>query len=132
MPDKLRAVQAGGMSETTTTDLYEVTMSYLREGMLASAGCADVIGLSDEQPPDGTVPLLRTVMRDGRRTGPPDTLAAARARFEADLVDLPEAARLIHRPESPVPTGSPQLKALTSVVRDRLKAASAAPADRSG
>lgn len=94
-------------------------------------GCADVIGLSGEQPPDGKVPLLRTVMRDGRRTGLPDTLASARARFEADLVDLPEAARLIHGPESPVPTGSPRLEALTSEVRDRREATSAVPGDRS-
>ncbi|WP_405833370.1 nicotinate phosphoribosyltransferase [Streptomyces sp. NBC_00105] len=94
-------------------------------------GCADVIGLIDEQPPDGTVPLLRTVMRDGRRTGPPDALADARSRFEADLADLPQAARLIHRPESPVPTGSPRLEALTSEVRDRLEATSAVPGDRS-
>ncbi|MFF5780451.1 nicotinate phosphoribosyltransferase [Streptomyces virginiae] len=94
-------------------------------------GCADVIGLSGEQPPDGKVPLLRTVMRDGRRTGLPDTLASARARFEADLVDLPEAARLIHGPESPVPIGSPRLEALTSEVRDRHEATSAVPGDRS-
>ncbi len=48
-------------------------------------GLRDVIGLETEEPPEGTEPLLRTVMRDGARAGAPDDLCAARARFEADL-----------------------------------------------
>lgn len=86
-------------------------------------GCMDVIGLHDEEPPTGATPLLRTVMRGGRRTGPPDSLAAARARFEADLAGLPAAARRIQDPEAPVPAASAQLEALTAEVRGHLERA---------
>ncbi|WP_327134842.1 nicotinate phosphoribosyltransferase [Streptomyces sp. NBC_01343] len=86
-------------------------------------GCMDVIGLHDEEPPTGATPLLRTAMRGGRRTGPPDSLAAARARFEADLAGLPATARRIQDPEAPVPAASAQLEALTAEVRGRLERA---------
>lgn len=84
-------------------------------------GLHDVIGLANEEPPEGTEPLLRTVMRNGLRAEPPDTLAAARARFEADLAALPEEARRIERPVAPVPTASTRLTALTTVVRHRIE-----------
>ncbi|MCX4781570.1 nicotinate phosphoribosyltransferase [Streptomyces sp. NBC_01264] len=87
------------------------------------AGCTDVLGLRGEVPPSGATPLLRTVMRGGCRKGPPDSLTAARARFEADLAEMPPAAHRIQRPEAPVPTTSPQLKSLTVGVRRRLEAA---------
>ncbi|MFC9590543.1 nicotinate phosphoribosyltransferase [Streptomyces sp. NPDC056944] len=85
-------------------------------------GLRDVIGLASEAEPEGTEPLLRTVMRGGLRTEPPDTLAAARARFEADLAALPEAARRIEGPVPPVPVVSTRLSALTTVVRHRIEA----------
>ncbi|MET9881825.1 nicotinate phosphoribosyltransferase [Streptomyces sp. NPDC006430] len=87
-----------------------------------SPGGRDVIALQEEEPPEGAVPLLHTVMRAGRRTGPPDSLAAARARFEADLAELPAAARRVHAPEAPVPETSPGLRSLTAAVRGRLEA----------
>ncbi|MFE6222636.1 nicotinate phosphoribosyltransferase [Streptomyces sp. NPDC057854] len=80
----------------------------------------DVIGLANEEPPEGTEPLLRTVMRGGLRTGSPDTLAAARSRFEADLASLPGEARHVEGPVAPVPAVSARLTALTSVVRNRV------------
>ncbi|MFF0752773.1 nicotinate phosphoribosyltransferase [Streptomyces sp. NPDC004267] len=85
-------------------------------------GARDVIGLANEEPPGGTEPLLLTVMRGGLRTGPPDTLAAARARFEADVAALPEEARRIEDPVAPVPEVSARLAALTAVVRHRTGA----------
>ncbi|MFE5589467.1 nicotinate phosphoribosyltransferase [Streptomyces sp. NPDC056549] len=85
-------------------------------------GLRDVIGLASEAEPEGTEPLLRTVMRGGLRTEPPDTLAAARARFEADLAALPEAARRIEGPVPPVPVVSTRLSVLTTVVRHRIEA----------
>ncbi|MFD6247827.1 nicotinate phosphoribosyltransferase, partial [Streptomyces roseolus] len=85
-------------------------------------GLRDVVGLANEEPPGGTEPLLRTVMRGGLRTGPPDTLAAARARFEADLAEVPESARRLDGPVPPVPSASTRLSALTAVVRHRLAA----------
>ncbi len=85
-------------------------------------GLRDVIGLAKEESPEGTEPLLRTVMRGGLRTEPPDTLAAPRARFEADIAALPEEARSIGHPVPPLPTVSTRLAALTAVVRHRIEA----------
>ncbi|MFE1906567.1 nicotinate phosphoribosyltransferase [Streptomyces gardneri] len=85
-------------------------------------GLRDVIGLANEEPPEGTEALLRTVMRGGLRTEPPDTLDAARARFEADLAALPEEARRIDHPVAPVPVVTTRLSVLTTVVRHRIEA----------
>ncbi|MFI9292176.1 nicotinate phosphoribosyltransferase [Streptomyces gardneri] len=85
-------------------------------------GLRDVIGLANEEPPEGTEALLRTVMRGGLRTEPPDTLEAARARFEADLAALPEEARRIDHPVAPVPFVTTRLSVLTTVVRHRIEA----------
>ncbi|MCX4985016.1 nicotinate phosphoribosyltransferase [Streptomyces sp. NBC_00572] len=85
-------------------------------------GLRDVIGLANEEPPEGTEPLLRTVMSGGLRTERPDTLAAARARFEADVAALPEAAGRIEGPVPPVPVVSTRLSALKTVVRHRIEA----------
>lgn len=84
-------------------------------------GEADVIGLWNEDPPAGAVPLLRTVMRGGRRTGPPDSLTAACARFTADVAALPSAARRIHAPEPLRPVTSWRLAALTAEVRQGIE-----------
>ncbi|MFE0645818.1 nicotinate phosphoribosyltransferase [Streptomyces sp. NPDC058877] len=84
-------------------------------------GCRDVIGLANEERPEGTDPLLRTVMRGGLRTDPPDLLSAARARFEADVAALPEGARRVEDPVPPVPVASTRLTALTTVVRHRIE-----------
>ncbi|MFD8971359.1 nicotinate phosphoribosyltransferase [Streptomyces sp. NPDC059593] len=85
-------------------------------------GLNDVIGLSNEEPPEGTEPLLRTVMRGGLRTEPPATLTASRTRFETDIAALPEAARRIEEPVPPAPVVSTRLAALTTVVRHRTEA----------
>ncbi|MEU6944426.1 nicotinate phosphoribosyltransferase [Streptomyces sp. NPDC046316] len=85
-------------------------------------GLRDVIGLANEEPSAGTEALLRTVMRDGLRTEPPDTLTAARARFEADLAELPNEARRIDRPVAPEPMVSTRLTTLTTAVRQRIEA----------
>lgn len=83
-------------------------------------GLRDVIGLETEEPPEGTEPLLRTVMRDGSRTGPPDDLGAARARFEDDLGELPPDARRIEGSVPPAPRYSARLETVTAQVRERL------------
>ena len=49
----------------------------------------DVLALRDEPPPSGHQPLLVPVMREGRRTGAPEPLAAAQQRCRADLAWLP-------------------------------------------
>jgi nicotinate phosphoribosyltransferase len=84
----------------------------------------DVIGLRDEEPPAGAEPLLVPVMLEGGRTGPPGTIAEARARFEADLERLPEGARRIRDPEAPEPAISEELARLAAEARaDALRRA---------
>ncbi|CAM5521547.1 hypothetical protein SALBM217S_09046 [Streptomyces griseoloalbus] len=84
-------------------------------------GCVDVIALADEQPPDGGVPLLETVMRDGQRTGAGPTLDECRERFTADLDGLPSAACRIRAPVAPRATASERLGALAARVRRRIE-----------
>ncbi|WP_369153334.1 nicotinate phosphoribosyltransferase [Streptomyces sp. R17] len=83
-------------------------------------GCVDVITLADEQPPDGGMPLLETMMRGGRRTGARSTLDECRERFTADLDGLPTAARRIRAPVAPRATASERLGALAARVRRRI------------
>ncbi|WP_149181941.1 nicotinate phosphoribosyltransferase [Streptomyces sp. TRM49041] len=93
-----------------------------RKQVWRSPGGPDVLALVDEPGPEGAEPLLRTVMRGGRRIGPPDDLATAHARFTADVTALPATARRTHGPEPLAPEISPGLEALTAAVREHLEA----------
>ncbi|MEU4302155.1 nicotinate phosphoribosyltransferase [Kitasatospora aureofaciens] len=84
-------------------------------------GLTDTIALRDEPAPPGTEPLLRTVVVGGKRTSPPSTLADARAAFEADLAQLPSAARRIRSPQLPSAAVSERLSRLTADVRQRIE-----------
>ncbi|WP_223281106.1 nicotinate phosphoribosyltransferase [Streptomyces antnestii] len=101
------------------------------------AGQPDVIALSWEDPPDSARPLLHTVMRGGRRTGPADRWQDARGRFREDIAALPASALRIHDPE-PVPANrSRALEELTTRVRSDIEAripsmGSAAPSKHGG
>ncbi|MFJ9863861.1 nicotinate phosphoribosyltransferase [Streptomyces sp. NPDC101165] len=86
------------------------------------AGKPDVIALWREETPDAARPLLRTVMRDGHRTGPPDSWQAARDRFREDVTALPGSARRLHDPESVHPVISRALEELTANVRADIEA----------
>ncbi|MFF9060990.1 nicotinate phosphoribosyltransferase [Streptomyces sp. NPDC014882] len=92
-----------------------------RKQVFRRPGCADVIGLADERPPDDGVPLLETVMLDGRRTGGRPTLEDGRRRLAADLEALPPAARRIRAPVAPRATASERLGELTAEVRRRIE-----------
>lgn len=92
-----------------------------RKQVFRTAGRPDRITLWDEPPPAGAEPLLRTVMRDGLRTGPPDDLTAAHARLAADVAALPEPALRVHGPEPFRPRISRPLSRLTADVRRRLR-----------
>lgn len=85
-------------------------------------GQTDVIALRDENPPPGAGALLGVVMRNGRRTGPPDSLTAARSRFRTDLAAVPREARRIRAPLAPAPKVSERLSRLSEEVRGRLLA----------
>jgi nicotinate phosphoribosyltransferase len=85
-----------------------------------SGGLVDQLGLAEESAPFGTDPLLEVVMSEGRRVRPSDpvqAVAAARARFEADLVALPDSARRLDDPTPPTPTITAALARLTQQVR---------------
>lgn len=99
-----------------------------RKQVFRCPGYADVIGLSDEPPPGGGVPLLETVMRDGRRTAERRGFDEGRERFAADLAGLPPAARRIRAPVAPRAAVSERLTALTGRVRRRIEESAVAPA----
>jgi len=89
-----------------------------------AGGLVDQLGLAEEPAPPGTDPLLEVVMAAGQRVCPRDpvqALAAARARFEADLVVLPGPARCLRDPVAPNPTLTGALARLTDEVRARLE-----------
>ncbi|MFR9796701.1 nicotinate phosphoribosyltransferase [Streptomyces sp. MS06] len=98
-----------------------------RKQVFRRPGCADVIGLAGEPPPDTAEPLLETVMRDGRRLAAPAPLAVSRDRFEADLAELPPAARRIRAPAAPRPVDSQRLSALADRIRHRIETHLPAP-----
>ncbi|GAA2895728.1 hypothetical protein GCM10010524_29860 [Streptomyces mexicanus] len=95
-------------------------------------GRPDLVALCEEPAPYGAEPLLRTVMRDGRRTGPPDTLAQAHARLVGDLAVLPEAALRVRSPAPPLPELSPRLLHTTAALRERLAVRAGATAPTAG
>jgi nicotinate phosphoribosyltransferase len=85
-------------------------------------GYADLTGTLGESEPPGGEPLLETVMRDGRRTGPRPSQAAAHRRFARDFAMLPAAARRVRSPDAPGTRLSPSLASLIDQVRERLVA----------
>jgi nicotinate phosphoribosyltransferase len=83
-------------------------------------GLADVVATRGEPAPEGTVPLLEPVMREGRRTGPALTLAEAREHFERDLAALPPEAATLANPVSPEVRKSQRLEELSRTTKERL------------
>jgi len=80
----------------------------------------DLIGLAEEDFP-GTVPLLVPVMRNGKRTSPPESLGAARRRC-ADSLDRLPSPLLSLRPAPAYPVRySRALQALLQKVRRRVR-----------
>ena len=73
---------------------------------------ADWVGLADEVGPDGAVPLLTEVMRDGRRLGSAPNLEDARARCRASLAALPPACLRLDSPETYAVTFTDRLQKL--------------------
>jgi nicotinate phosphoribosyltransferase len=83
-------------------------------------GLVDLLGLADEPPMPDTHPLLEVVMVEGHRVrsrDPVQALAAAQARFETDLGDLPGPVRRLRNPAPLYPTLTAALARLTNEVR---------------
>jgi nicotinate phosphoribosyltransferase len=79
----------------------------------------DIIGLREENPPGE--PLLREVMRGGRRCAPSPTLSDMRATRAADMASLPENVTAMRAP-SQVPV---EFSAKLTAFRDEIAAKSA-------
>ena len=77
---------------------------------------SDVIGLAAEHAPPGGKPLLREVMRDGKRLEPPSELDALRHRFRSGFARLPKKYNALRSPPRFPVTLSDKLDALTSKV----------------
>ena len=79
----------------------------------------DVIGLQDEEMPDGE-PLLTQVMTRGRRTGPKPTLRQIRELFCQEFLNLPDRFKALENPPHYPVAVSSQLKELTSEVQAEI------------
>lgn len=73
----------------------------------------DVIGLADEAPPAGGVPLLTPVMANGRRLAPSPSLEAVCAHHRESIAALPACLRPLDAPCTYSVTRSAALDALT-------------------
>ncbi|MEV6099909.1 nicotinate phosphoribosyltransferase [Nocardia sp. NPDC051981] len=85
------------------------------------SGLRDVIARRDEPTPAAAHPLLEPVMRAGRRIAVAEGVAMCRGRFEADLAQLPGAARDLSVPVAPVAEITPQLRLLTAEVQQQAR-----------
>jgi nicotinate phosphoribosyltransferase len=92
-----------------------------RKQVFRRPGYADLIALFDEQPPPDSVPLLESVMREGRRISKRTELDIARQRLFADLAALPPEARTIRAPTAPKAELSGRLASLTADVRRHIE-----------
>ena len=92
-----------------------------RKQVFRRPGYADLIALIDEPPPPDGVPLLESVMREGRRVSDRTELDTARKRFAADLAALPPGARTIGAPVAPKAELSGLLSSLAAHVRGYIE-----------
>ena len=81
----------------------------------------DVLALRDEPPPDGCQPLLRPVIRHGKRVTAAEPLAAAQRRCTDNLDRLPPTARALTSPVPPAVRASPTLTALRQELTGELR-----------
>ena len=86
----------------------------------------DIIGLSDETPPNA-VPLLETVMESGVRTGPAPPLEQARERFQEDFAALDSRFKSLSNPPRYPVTVSNKLRRLTAQVKEEALGANVLP-----
>ncbi|HYM66236.1 MAG TPA: nicotinate phosphoribosyltransferase [Patescibacteria group bacterium] len=81
----------------------------------------DVIGLFRERVPALRRPVLEPLMVGGKRRGSRSTVAEARARFEADRVNLPAASLRIRAPRARQPRQSEALGGLFAETERNLR-----------
>ena len=81
----------------------------------------DILALRDEPPPAGHQPLLRPVMRHGKRVTAAEPLAAAQRRCADSLAWLPPAAQALRAPSPAAVRTSPALTALRQELARELR-----------
>jgi nicotinate phosphoribosyltransferase len=84
-------------------------------------GVTDWIGMRDEVAPAGTERLLQPAMRAGHRLRKTEPLPTTRARFEADLDQLPGSAKDLDDPCAPVAEITQALQTLTTWVQGEAR-----------
>ncbi|HZD72487.1 MAG TPA: nicotinate phosphoribosyltransferase [Actinomycetota bacterium] len=92
-----------------------------KQVLRGAPGQGDLLGERDEPAPSGSEPLLVPVVLGGRRVGDGGDLAAASARFEADLAWLPPAALVLKDPLPPPVRESERLARLRERVQTELR-----------
>ena len=102
----------------------KATLPDAKQVYRGSAG--DVLALRDEPPPAGHQPLLRPVMRQGKRAAPAEPLAVAQRRCAESLAWLPPAARALKTPVPQAVRTSPALTALRQELARGLRRQAAA------
>jgi nicotinate phosphoribosyltransferase len=85
------------------------------EKQVFRGAAGDVLGLRGETLPGER--LLTQVMRGGERTVLPESLSAARERFNDDLRTAPDTAKRLDRPQAPTPDVSDALAHLAAEAR---------------
>lgn len=82
----------------------------------------DQIALDDEPPPLGGQPLLREMIREGRRIHPPLSLDVCRQYFRQQWAGLPEPCKDLHNPAPYDVQLSVRLHQLTKQLTEQLRA----------
>jgi len=113
---KIREAAKLTKAKATYPGRKQVYRYYARNGEFKS----DRITLESE-PPNGGEPLLVEVMRDGRRSAPPEPVNILRERCIAGLARLPERYRQITRAAKYPVSYSKALQASLEKVRQRVR-----------
>jgi len=93
-----------------------------RKQIFRQAGVGDRLGLITEDP-QGEMPLLQLVFKQGQRISEPETIAQIRDRTTANVQSLPESARQLENPVSFPVELSQALSELTDRTRHRSQSA---------
>ncbi|WP_099237735.1 nicotinate phosphoribosyltransferase [Synechococcus sp. BDU 130192] len=80
----------------------------------------DRLGLVNEAPQSGEMPLLKKVMAQGKRLTPPENLATIRQRTTANVRQLPDEVKRLGKPETYPVKISESLQTLTEAIAQSL------------
>jgi nicotinate phosphoribosyltransferase len=94
----------------------QIYRRYDREGMLQQ----DRLGLMDEAPEPGEIPLLEKVMEDGKCLKLPESIETIAPRVAQNVAQLPSPLRQIHQPAPPPVQLSQPLTTLIDKTRRTL------------